>query len=312
MAWILPPIRIGSTPQLKAIGCAHPPAGVWQGLSPAGGCNAAHDEHDRQRFFSKRFAWKVRAVEWHPFSKLFPMLGETELQVLADDIRENGLKQPIVLDRHDRIIDGRNRAAACAIAGVVPVYEPFVGSDADILKLVVSLNIHRRHLTESQRGMVAAEVANLSNGQHATSSSAGSIEPACEAKVSIDEACELLNVGRETVKRARKVHKDGTQELKDAVVSGEISVSKAAEISALPKEKQRDAIQKPRTEIRKQRRPPKRDDILSSAQALIEAIRDLRAIADGGLMRLSIMKLRDVAKRIDSAARHFVGSYMND
>jgi ParB-like chromosome segregation protein Spo0J len=94
----------------------------------------------------------------HEYSRLFPMLNDECLQQLADDIRVNGLREPIVIDDNDLILDGRNREAACVIAGVEPVYEPFVGNDEAKLAFIVSANIHRRHLTTSQRANVAAKL----------------------------------------------------------------------------------------------------------------------------------------------------------
>jgi ParB-like chromosome segregation protein Spo0J len=49
---------------------------------------------------------------------LFPMLADDELEELAADIK--GLLQRIVLDAEGRVLDGRNRLAACEIAGVEP------------------------------------------------------------------------------------------------------------------------------------------------------------------------------------------------
>lgn len=64
----------------------------------------------------------------HPAAAIFPMLPDDELQALADDIKEHGLRQPIVLAHPDReILDGRNRLAACRIAGVRAKYEVFKG-----------------------------------------------------------------------------------------------------------------------------------------------------------------------------------------
>ena len=56
----------------------------------------------------------------HPVAALFPMLAGDELEELAADIKARGLLQPIVLDAEGRILDGRNRLAACKIAGVEP------------------------------------------------------------------------------------------------------------------------------------------------------------------------------------------------
>ncbi len=178
-------------------------------------------------------------MEWHRYSRLFPMLGDDELQALADDIRQNGLKSPIVIDQHERIIDGRNRAAACAIANVKPIFEPFVGTDAEILSLVVSLNVHRRHLTESQRAMIAADIATLPKHIHKPDEADG---PIGLSGVTVAEAAEKLKVGERSVKRARKVQQQAAPEVQQAVRDGKVSISKAAEIADLPAEKQAPAI----------------------------------------------------------------------
>ena len=104
-------------------------------------------------------------MEWHPYAKLFPLLPDDRLQELADDIRQHGLRQAVVVDDQERIIDGRNRYRACKMAGVEPTLEPFVGNDEAVLRLVISLNLHRRHLNESQRAMIASEVANRKEGR---------------------------------------------------------------------------------------------------------------------------------------------------
>jgi hypothetical protein len=76
------------------------------------------------------FNWREH-LKVHPAADLFPLMSEVELQELADDIKENGLKNPIVL-AHSRIlnesgertdfythtlVDGRNRLDALALLG---------------------------------------------------------------------------------------------------------------------------------------------------------------------------------------------------
>lgn len=263
-------------------------------------------------------------MEWHPFSRLFPMMSDAEIQEMADDIRAVGLKQDIHVDTQGRILDGRNRAAACALAGVEPRCTVFSGTEAEALKLVVSLNLKRRHLTESQRGMVAADVANLKLGTNRFSEKVdGPIGPSTPLQgVTIAEACELLNVGNRTVKRARKVHKDGIEELKAAVMSGEMSVFKASEIAALPKEQQKAAMEEPRSKPRA--RTPKADISGDDAAAgkrkgfskprlgarateLKSAIDELIEITKGSMATTSMLVLRNSARRIEAAAKYFLG-----
>src|SRR5262245_40732828 len=91
----------------------------------------------------------------HPYADLFPMMTAAELEALTLDIRENGLRHPII--RYEgQILDGRNRLLACEKAGAQPTFTDFDGDDDAALALVESLNATRRDLTGGQRAIVAA------------------------------------------------------------------------------------------------------------------------------------------------------------
>jgi ParB-like chromosome segregation protein Spo0J len=94
----------------------------------------------------------MTAREVHPVADLFPMLADDELAELAADIQERGLLQPIVLDADGRVLDGRNRLAACALAEVEPEFVTYEGHDPDGYALAV--NVQRRSLTKGQRAML--------------------------------------------------------------------------------------------------------------------------------------------------------------
>lgn len=148
---------------------------------------------------------------------------------LTDDIRQHGLREPIWL-YEGKILDGRNRWRACQAAGVEPVFADYTGDDA--LAFAVSLNLHRRHLNESQRGMVGANIATIKQGE------VGRHHEKSEGPMGLSETAELLNVGVGTIKRAKQVIKNGVPELQQQVSAGNIKVRPAADISKLSAKQQ--------------------------------------------------------------------------
>ena len=98
-------------------------------------------------------------LESHPVADIFPLLEGQAFEQFKQDIAENGLRESIWL-HEGRIIDGRNRYRACLETGTAPTFREWEGNGS-LVAFVISLNLHRRHLNESQRAMVAARLANL-------------------------------------------------------------------------------------------------------------------------------------------------------
>lgn len=146
-----------------------------------------------------------RAYEAHPVADLFPMLADDELGELAADITERGLLQPIILDAEGRILDGRNRLAACHLAGLEPRFETYDGDDPDGYALAV--NIARRHLTKGQQAMIAARFQVTRN-------------------LSLRKTAKTADLNRERVRQAAAVL-DHAPDLADSVVSGATSLDAA-------------------------------------------------------------------------------------
>jgi len=103
---------------------------------------------------------------------IFPPMSEEEFSRLKADIRQHGVRDPVWLF-DNQIIDGRHRVRACQELGITCPTREFAGSAEKILPLVLSMNLARRHLGESQRAMVAAHVADQWVGSRANLHSGG-------------------------------------------------------------------------------------------------------------------------------------------
>ena len=71
---------------------------------------------------------------------------------LVADIAAHGLRHLIALTPDGRILHGRNRWRACARLGITLAT---CVEDGETWALVMSENMHRRHLSASQLAMVA-------------------------------------------------------------------------------------------------------------------------------------------------------------
>jgi N6-adenosine-specific RNA methylase IME4 len=179
-----------------------------------------------------------RMLEFHPLANLFPLLEGEAFADLVEDIKAQGLHEPIVL-YEDKALDGRNRYRACLAAGVALRFETYVGTDP--LGYVVSLNLKRRHLSESQRAAVAAKLATLGHGQRQTGKFAALPTQA--------EAAALLKVSERSVRNAVQVRDHGAPELQRALDHGDVAVSTAADLTTLPIEEQREIVARGESEI---------------------------------------------------------------
>lgn len=104
----------------------------------------------------------MTTYELHPLCTLFPRMSSGEFDALRDDIRANGLRQPITLHQ-GMILDGGNRYRACIDAGIEPTFCEFDG--ANIVSFVLSANLHRRHMTAGQQAAIVASAQDWARAQ---------------------------------------------------------------------------------------------------------------------------------------------------
>ena len=186
----------------------------------------------------------------HPAAEAFPMMGDAELAELAEDIKANGLRTPVVVidvAGETLVLDGRNRLRAAHMAGL-PTVASRLFDGPDPVAYVLSTNLHRRHLTESQRAMVGATLKRLlavdaKERQRGGQGGVLLMANLPEAKgASRDKAAELVNVSPRLVQTAETVLEKGAPELVDAVRRGDVKVSTAAVLTRLPAAEQASVV----------------------------------------------------------------------
>lgn len=210
----------------------------------------------------------------HPAARLFPMMTDKELSELAEDIKENGQLEPISL-YGDLILDGRNRAAVCKMLGIQP-NTVRIETDSPV-HFVISKNLHRRHLTISQQGMIAAEMVPFLKEEARErqisylkqNQKDGPLVPnGTDGGRATEAAAKAFDVSRNTVERAVVVKKHDP-ELAEKVKAGEVKVNTAYE--------------QVRESQRKERQPTAREIQLDMAMLLGDvgdAVRNLTEYVD--------------------------------
>lgn len=171
--------------------------------------------------------------EIHPLAHLMPEMREAEYVELREDVAANGLREAITL-YEGQILDGRHRYRACEETGVWPAFTTYTGDEP--AGYVLSLNVKRRQLTQSQKAMLATDFlphledeAKRRQGSrtdlHPTSSS---LELEVVFSRARQRAAERVGVSHAQVGRAKYV-KENDAELADRVRQGDVTVTSAYE-----------------------------------------------------------------------------------
>ena len=215
----------------------------------------------------------------HPAAELFPMLSDEELADLAADIKARGQEDPCVIFG-GRLLDGRNRWRACEIAGIEPKTTHYTGNDP--VGYVISKNLKRRHLNESQRGIIGARALAMFEEDAKERIRAGGSSPRANLPASTpgrsrEKAAEMVNVSPRTIEAGSKVLRQGTPELVQAVEKDDASISAAAEVAELPAEEQRQIVARGEKEILKAAKEIRAKKTEAKRQERVEHIREVSA-----------------------------------
>jgi hypothetical protein len=183
-------------------------------------------------------------LAFHPISAIFPMMSTEEYHALRADISANGVREPIWLYQN-QIIDGRNRYQVCCDLGIHPPVREWDGNGS-LVAFVVSLNLHRRHLTTSQRAALAVELeplfADEAKKRQLATLKRGPVLPVPVVPKSAqrngngkarEQAAKVVKVGHTGVSEAKKLKKEAP-ELFEQVKAGTATLQDAKKIAKRP------------------------------------------------------------------------------
>ena len=170
--------------------------------------------------------------ELHPACQAWPAMPAEELAALAADIAANGLRDPLTLTPAGLLLDGRNRALACEMAGIEPATVVY---DGDPTAFSLSKNKNRRHMAAEQISMAVAALVTTKQGMNRFVDSSN--------ELSIAEAAAISGVSETSVKAAKTILQNGSPEEIQSVKAGKANLRKTADaVRARTRAKKREEL----------------------------------------------------------------------
>ena len=165
------------------------------------------DEHDRP---------------YNEVANIFPLMQGAEYEALKTDIKENGLLEPITLHPDGSILDGRNRHRACLDLDITPQFRTWNGKGS-LVAFVVSMNLHRRHLTYDQRVGIGLTLELLFAEEARKRMLSGIPVANLQQGRAVELAANEVNVGSRAISEMKAIQR-GQPDLAQKLISGETTV----------------------------------------------------------------------------------------
>jgi phage N-6-adenine-methyltransferase len=164
------------------------------------------------------------------FSNIIPALTSEEYKTLETSIINDGCRDAIVL-WNSTIVDGHNRYEICTKHNIeFKTIQKVFQSEEQAKKWIILNQLGRRNINNYQRSLLALELENIHktealgrmrNGKKLdpTQKSAGG-----ETR---DRIAEIANVSHDTIDKVKKIEAKASDEIKQQLLSGEISINQA-------------------------------------------------------------------------------------
>jgi len=170
----------------------------------------------------------------YEFKKLIPPLAIEEFNQLEKNIIADGCRDPL-LTWNGILIDGHNRYEICTKHGLVfSVVEKEFASESNVKEWMINNQFGRRNLSNYQRSVLALELESVFS-ERAKENQAIQFKGNSLKQISAEvkpietrkELAKVANVSHDTIAKVKKIEAVASEEVKDRLNSGEISINEA-------------------------------------------------------------------------------------
>lgn len=220
----------------------------------------------------------------HPLSAAFPAMNAEDFQLLKDDIETEGQREPVII-LDGMVLDGWHRYRACIELGIKPTQFTFSDND-DPVAFVKSHNLHRRHLTGSQRAAAVIACSEWAPPNRLKNKQTPGVHlPKTNAQLAAE-----AHVSPVTIKDAKAAQRAG---LGDVVKEGGMTAKEAAKVA-------RGALVEPPKPAPKPEvaQPPIEHDGMLTSDELMEQMQETQAENEQLQERVELMARDDKAAEI--------------
>ena len=176
------------------------------------------------------------------FKALIPPLTADEYAQLEENIVEDGCRDPLVL-WGDVLIDGHNRWGICARHGIHfnTVQMDFAGRD-EAKAWIIKNQFGRRNLLPYVRSVLALKLkplmAEKAKERQGTRTDLDNIPPMLAGSETRDKLAEIAGVSHGTIAKVERIEAQASEEIKEQLRTGEISINQAYKAVKLDEKKE--------------------------------------------------------------------------
>lgn len=169
---------------------------------------------------------------------LLPPLTDEEYKQLEKNIVENGFDKNFpIMEWHGYIVDGHNRYDICKKHNITDYVVGTLAYETkeEVMEWMLDIQLGRRNLSPIQRIAIAEKYRNIYEKQARENQLSGlkqnqneTVLPNSVKRESVDttkKLAEVANVGKETYRMGKKILDSDNEEVKNAVMSGEMSIN---------------------------------------------------------------------------------------